>query len=705
LINKLLILGWVIFFNLLCLFGANSGFDKPIVDDTVVFEEKNGLVADGKEHSRAYWAGTAFAPEGKGEALLTATGELLKKQKEVAEPPEIVLPFTDPKERLSDGNGSLNISGQLKQWHKITLDLNGPFAHELDTDPNPFTDYNLMITFEHESGEPILKVPGYYAADGNSAETSADRGTIWRTHFSPTKTGVWNYIISFLKGSFVAISDVQTAKPVTPFHGKSGKITVSGTDKKGHDLRAKGRLQYVGKHHLQFAGSKDYFLKAGADAPETFLAYADFDATYTLNNPLKTWEPHIRDWNEGDPVWQDSKGKGIIGAINYLSEKGVNAFSFLTYNAGGDGDNVWPFIKRNEKFHYDCSKLDQWQIVFDHAQKVGLYLHFKTQETENDDNIREKEFKGKVPESLDDGNLGPERKLYYRELIARFGYLLALNWNLGEENTQTTENRKAMAAYFAENDPYKNHIVIHNLLNQQDNVYTPLLGAASKLTGVSLQNDWDEVHHKTLQWVKASAEAGKPWVVANDEQGSAAGGVPPDPGYRNYKAETIKYDIHDVRKQVLWANLMAGGAGVEYYFGYELPENDLVCEDYRSRDKSWDFCRIALNFFQKYQIPFEDMINRNDLIANGDNNKEKFCLVKEDEAYLIYLAYAKETQLDLSNATGNFDIYWYNPRKGDLLESIETSTEGGKKVHLGPPPEDLDEDWLIIVIKNGLKRR
>ena len=35
--------------------------------------------------------------------------------------------------------------------------------------------------------------------------------------------------------------------------------------------------------------------------------------------------------------------------------------------------------------------------------------------------------------------LGPERKLYCRELIARFGHNLALNWNLGEENTQSTE--------------------------------------------------------------------------------------------------------------------------------------------------------------------------------------------------------------------------------------------------------------------------
>ena len=88
------------------------------------------------------------------------------------------------------------------------------------------------------------------------------------------------------------------------------------------------------------------------------------------------------------PTWKGDKGKGLIGAVNYLASKGVNSISFLPYNAGGDGDNVWPFVARDDKFHYDVSKLDQWQIVFDHAQQKGVYLHFKLQENEIDDNFR-----------------------------------------------------------------------------------------------------------------------------------------------------------------------------------------------------------------------------------------------------------------------------------------------------------------------------
>src|SRR4030095_9876350 len=134
--------------------------------------------------------------------------------------------------------------------------------------------------------------------------------------------------------------------------------------------------------------------------------------------------------------------KALIGAVNYLSSKGVNAMSFMPYTAGGDGDNVWPFVDRDDKFHYDVSKLDQWQIFFDHAQAKGIYLHFKLEETENDDGVTgagggpgrgvapEGPAGGRgapappcaVPVSLDCGDTGTERRLYLRELIARFGY-------------------------------------------------------------------------------------------------------------------------------------------------------------------------------------------------------------------------------------------------------------------------------------------
>ena len=281
-----------------------------------------------------------------------------------------------------------------------------------------------------------------------------------------------------------------------------------------------------------------------------------------------------------------------------------------------------------------------------------------------------------------------------------------------------------MARYLRDTDPYQHNIVIHTFPPQQEKVYTPLLGNQSLLTGASLQNGWNMAHQRTLQWVTESAKAGKPWVVCNDEQNPASLGVPPDPGYQGHDGvarvsrnpenkakkqgtkqdpspdETRGYTLHDVRKLCLWGTLMAGGAGVEYYFGYQLPQNDLNCEDFRSRDKSWDYCRIALDFFRDNRIPFWEMKNGNTLIANEKNDNSKYCLAKPGELYLVYLPKGGTTELDLSTATGSFIVKWFNPRAGGALQDGSVkSVNGNGKAALGTPPVDASEDWLVVIGK------
>ncbi len=688
--------------------------EKPGAHEVAVAMREDGFELDKLVLARR----AEFKPEGHGPPVKVPSGAAPTPFSAVAAVVAKAAPPAVP--RQPDGDGTAMVSGELKQWHKVTLTFNGPFVHERDTQPNPFTDIRLNVTFTHESGAPRYVVPGYFAADGNAGNSSVESGTKWRAHLSPNKPGRWTWAAEMWRGKNLAVGlqGEEEAHPVASLNGKRGEFTVAASDKAGRDFRAHGRLQYVGKHHLQFAGSKEFFLKAGPDSPETMLAYADFDNTVAGKAdkvPLKTWEPHIGDWKAGDPTWRDGKGKGLIGALNYLAGKGVNAFSFLTYNAAGDGDNVWPFIERDDKLHYDCSKLDQWGVVFDHATALGLYLHFKLQENESDDERLGMGRKpGKLPEALDGGKLGIERKLYCRELIARFGHALALNWNIGEENTQSSDEVRDMVKFLHDTDPYQHNIVLHTFPPEQEKVYQPLLGDKSLLTGVSLQNSWKAAHQKTLLWLRESAKAGRPWVVANDEQNSASLGVPPDIGYKGHDGIAAEknpkgpagegytaskpYTMHDVRKLTLWGSLMAGGAGVEYYFGYQLSENDLICQDFRSRDKSWDYCRIALNFFRDEKIPFAEMTSSNALIGNTKDDNSKFCFAKTGELYLVYFPSGGTSELDLSAAKGTFTVKWFNPREGGKLSngSIK-SIEGGGTVALGNPPADAGEDWLIVV--------
>lgn len=649
--------------------------------------------ADGKEYSRARLAALVFIPADTETRKLVAG---LKQEKTPAPQPAVEKLPDLQQMRQDHGDGSIAVTG-AHQWQAVTLTLDGPFAYELDQKPNPFRDYSLVVTFTHSSSGFEYQVPGYFAADGNAGETSAKSGKKWRAHFSPDLPGEWTYKTTFLSGKDVALMPTnkfpEKAVETLKKYNKSGKITIKPTPDNAPGFYAEGRLTYVGKPYLQFAGSKRYFLKAGADAPETLLGYADFDDTTvsTKKVPLKHYKPHLKDWNTGDPTWKNGKGKGLIGALNYLSGKGMNAFSFLPYNAGGDGDNVWPFVSRNQKFHYDCSKLDQWNVVFTHAQTKGLFLHFKLQETEMDDNNRGGHHGDKVQNvstSLDGGDLGPERKLYCREIVARFGHHLALNWNLGEENTQTTKQQIEMARRIRDLDPYDHHLVVHTFPNMQDKVYNPLLGVED-FTGVSLQNSaLNDVHWQTVKWNRLSREAKHPWGVAFDEPGNASEGMPPDADYpgmpKNYKGPSVE----ETRKWVLWGNLLGGGWGVEYYFGYKLPQNDLICEDWRSRDDSWTYAKYALDFFRDQKIPFWEMSPEPELVGNSEKDNTAYCLASQD---LMVLAFPDggTHRLTIPKTDKAHTIQWFNPRSGESQKPVPMTSTA-----ITCPDK---KDWVAII--------
>ena len=569
-----------------------------------------------------------------------------------------------------------DIGGELKKWHRITLTFHGPETSEA-ADPNPFLYYRLNVKFVHHKTGRSYVVPGYFAADGDAANTSADAGNKWRVHFAPDERGLWKYTVSFRQGQNVAVSEATEAgKPWKPLDGSSGSFTITATDKTGRDFRGKGMLRYAGKHHLRFAETGEFFLKCGADAPENFLAYADFDGDFKTDGHkddlIKTWEPHIKDWKPGDPTWKNGKGKGIIGAINYLASEGMNVFSFIPMNIGGDDRNVFPYTTYDERWRMDVSRLAQWETVFEHADKIGMYLHFKTLETENE-------------LLLDNGDLGPQRKLYYRELIARFSHHLALNWNLGEEiNDASHEQKVAWADYFWTHDPYQHHIVIHNM----GDPHYDLLGDASALTGFSLQTskpDFSQVHRRTRDYIDRSVASGKPWVVACDEPGDASHGLITD-------EEDLTRD--NARKNALWGNFMAGGAGVEWYFGYKHPHSDLTCQDYRTREKMWTQCRYALEFFRRQEIPFWDMKCEDELTSNQDD----YVLCKSGEIYLVYLKHDGKVELDVTN--GNFKYGWFNPRTADGLDSLlhTGSLDAGRRIEVAAPDKD---DWLLVIKGSG----
>jgi len=585
---------------------------------------------------------------------------------------------------------TVQVEGELLKWHKITLIITGPETSEWAKE-NPFLDYKLEVTFTN--GTKTYIVPGFFAANGNAAETSADAGNTWKVHFRPDVAGTWNYKISFRKGKDIVVKEGETLGEPVSGDGVEGSFDVGESDKTGNDFRAKGRIVNGGKGYFKFQDTDEIWIKNGADSPENFLAFADFDQTSRFSlktevregeadpkKDLHKYEPHVADWKEGDPTWQNGKGKGMIGALNYLNSMGVNSQYMLTMNILGDGKDVWPYTDHNERYRFDCSKLDQWEVVFEHAQKLGIMLHFVLQETENET-------------LLDNGYTDVQRKLYLRELVARFGHHLAVSWNIGEENGpanwtpigQTHQQKVDMANYVKKTNPFPNIVVVHTHADDghQDEYLTPFLGFEN-LDGPSMQvGNPARVNARISKWVTESEKAGKRWSVNLDEIGPAWKGVMPD-------SHDAQHDT--VRQDCLWGTLLAGGAGVEWYFGYRYPHNDLNLEDFRSRDNWWKQSTIATQFMQ--QFPLEEMKPNNSLV----NVKGAFCLEKPGEIYVVYLpAGTQNAKISLPGGK-TFSVKWLNPREGgEMMDGTVESVQGKGFVSVGNPPAEPEKDWVVVV--------
>ncbi|WP_372946975.1 DUF5060 domain-containing protein [Mariniphaga sp.] len=583
------------------------------------------------------------------------------------------------------------IDGELKQWHKVTLVIPGPLASEYAKE-NPFLDYKLEATFTN--GNRSYTVPGFFAAEINAAETSAEGGNIWKVRFRPDKPGEWKFKISLKKGKDIVVKENdEFGEPVISIDGREGIFTVEKSDKTGDDFRAKGRIVNDGKGYFKFKDSEEIWIKNGADSPENFLAFADFDQTSRFSlktevregeadpkKDLHKYEPHLADWNEGDPMWQGGKGKGIIGALNYIHSAGVNSVYMLTMNILGDGKDVWPYKDYNERYRFDCSKLDQWEIVFDHAQKLGIMLHFVLQETENET-------------LLDNGFTDVQRMVYLRELIARFGHHLAVTWNMGEENGpanwtpigQTHDQKVAMANYLKKTNPFPNIVVVHTHANdeKQDEYLTPFLGFEN-FDGPSMQiGNPARVNQRIANWITASEKAGKRWLVNLDEIGPHWKGVLPD----SHDAD------HDtVRADCLWGALLGGATGVEWYFGYRYPHNDLNLEDFRSRENWWKQSTIATQFMNT--LPVESMKPANELV----NLENAFCFANPGEMYVIYLPMnSDECKLKL-DSDKTYIVKWFNPREGGELKNGSISNVKGPGIStIGNPPENKERDWVVLI--------
>ena len=375
-------------------------------------------------------------------------------------------------------------------------------------------------------------------------------------------------------------------------------------------------------------------------------------------------------------------------------------------NRFGDGDDVWPWTGPDERRRFDVSKLDQWDRVFAHAEARGIGLHVVLTETENESLFEAeqagRERPGPPPADADptvaltpeDSTFADERRLYYLELVSRFGHHRNVTWNIGEENGMADRNarqatnpgrpntdaqRLAFAGFLRQIDPHDHPIVVHTKPGGYEAVYRPLLGSHA-YDGASLQmGDMTATHAETLKWVRESAAAGRPWTVCLDEIGPANTGVVPD-------ADDPGHDA--VRRHALWGNLMAGGGGAEWYFGYKYPHNDLTCNDFRSREAMWRQGRAAVAFFSR-EVPL-DRVEPADELADGEG---VWCLADVGSFYLVYVPPRVEGSVDVRSNLYRVSAFSARTMEPVGPAPVDLASEPVARVTF--PPADEDRVYLI----------
>jgi len=577
---------------------------------------------------------------------------------------------------LRAGGGS--VSGPRTRWQTLTIDFAGPTAGESDDAPNPFLDYRLDLTFTGPSGQTLL-VPGFFDGDGAGGGT----GSVWRVRFTPDEGDTWSWSASFRSGPQVAIdANPLAGSSAGFFDGQTGQVEIAPSDPNAPGLLKWGRLERIDAFYPKFRDGP-FFLKGGVDSPENFLGYSGFDNTPEARHDFPThaadWQPGDPDWDRADPPGTDN-GRAIIGALNYLASKGANSIYFLPMNIGGDGKDTWPFVgpidptgdPANDNLHYDISKLTQWEIVLAHAQRLGIHLHFVLNEAESPNK-----------QELDNAALGVERKLFYREIIARFAHHNAVQWNISEEYNLNlilgVSTVLQWAAWISMLDPYDHPVTVHNAGNPR-NTWDDFLGQPDiDLTSLQYFNKADGLGEE-VEWFRDQAElAGRRIPIMIDEPESVS--------------DVSGLDF--VRKRMLWDIYLSGG-GVEWYDRTQ----DQSLEDFRSLEQVWEETFIARMFVEA--LPFQDMTPADDLLtgesAAFDGGE---VLALPGEVYALFLPDASPSgTLDLSGETSDFELRWFDPRTGNFVGS-SVILPGGAASALGPPPSDPDEDWAALVQRVG----
>jgi hypothetical protein len=518
----------------------------------------------------------------------------------------VVLAFSSP--ALTAGAADY---GRFAKWSKIEFAFTGPSSRGRG-EPNPFA-VRLDAAFTAPSGKRY-RVPGFYDGNGRGGLD----GDIWKIRFSADEPGAWT---------------LATSSNNRQLDGRTGRFTVTGVPPDAKGFWKWGRLEYTGtaENRIRYLKFRDgpYWLKAGCDDPENFLG------SYRNFNTL-------------------AKRKA---AVDYLAERGVNSLYIMTHNIGGDDKDVWPWLgatarqamsRAGRNARFDVAKLDQWRRLFEHMQDRGVVPYLVLED--------------------DSAWKGYDHERYYRELIARFGYLPGLVFNFGEEHNENYRLSQALdyMRRLQEIDPYHHPRSVHNVNSPNDEYVT-----AGQVDFTSIQTGSPgarkglekalEHNRITIDWIDRCVARRRRILVVNFDEARP-----------------------EEDRRCWWSVYLGGGVWESH-----------VRQPYDRPHSAWEPAWTQLGGARAFMesLPFWEMEPRNELVKDG----QALCLARPGEAYALYLPTGGSVTVGLSpNAT--YEAAWWNPANGKDASFQNKQTIRGGTQRLTAPGGG---DWALRILRKG----
>ncbi len=499
--------------------------------------------------------------------------------------------------------------GRFDKWSKIELVFDGPESRGRG-EPNPFA-IAFDVAFTGPSGRQY-RVPGFYDGDGKGGLD----GNLWKVRFSADEEGRWTY---------------KSASTDRRLDGLAGRFVVTAIPADAQGFWRWGRLDYVGapKNKIRYLKFRNgpYWLKAGCDDPENFLG------TYQNYNTL-------------------AKRKA---AIDYLAQRRVNSMYIMTHNIGGDDRDVWPWLGQSaaeamanggKHPRFDVTKLDQWQQLLEHMQDRGVVPYLILED--------------------DSAWKGYDHKRYYREIIARFGYLPALIFNLGEEHNENYRLSQALdhLKRLKDIDPYDHPCGIHNVNRPIDeyvdaaHVDFTAIQTGSPGSRKGLENALQH-NRMTIDWIQRCQSRGKRVLMVGFDEGRP-----------------------EQHRAAWWSAYMGGGVWEAHVpKPYDKPMS--------AWEPTWTELGGARAFMES--LPFWKMEPHNELVKSG----RAFCLAQLGRAYALYLPTGGEVTVELTVGAA-YEFAWWNPANGKHGQFQNGGLiRGGKQRFAAPGPGD----WGLRIVR------